>query len=82
MKWFSYDPAVGFDTHDTEQEAKASAEESLQEYRDHAGDGWDDDVNHVCWGQVREVSAMTEERIAPEGSEFDFTCDYVLREVE
>lgn len=51
-KFFAYDENVGFDLFDTADEAKKYAQESIDEYRAEAGDGWADEVEHVCWGIV------------------------------
>lgn len=55
-KYFTYDPDQGFETHPTADEAKQSAEDCLDYYRDNAGDGWGEDVQNVCWGVLSEHS--------------------------
>lgn len=49
--WFSFD-GESFQTHNTEEEAKASAEDAMQLWADRAGDGWDDVSDQVCYGKV------------------------------
>lgn len=50
--WFSYDPGDGYETHDTEAEARERAEKALQYERDEAGDGWNEEVTQIAWGKV------------------------------
>lgn len=38
-RYFAYSHETGFDTYETEAEAKGAAEDSLQAYRDVADDG-------------------------------------------
>ncbi|MAF36326.1 hypothetical protein CL622_04375 [archaeon] len=60
MKFFSYDPEDGLSTHDTAEEAKQEADNYIDHYRDHADEGWDEMVEQVCWGEVKEQAAMFE----------------------
>lgn len=54
-KYFMYDVDAGFETFSTEEDAKAAAEESIDTYRKAAVDeGWNEDVDSVCWGKVSE----------------------------
>jgi hypothetical protein len=57
-KFFVYDPESGFDTYETSQQAKESAEISIDLYRDNAGEGWDEEAEQVCWGEISEGSTM------------------------
>lgn len=78
-KWFSYCPADdSFEFHASEQEAKEAAEASVQFFREHSPDGWSEEVESACWGSVSEVATMTDKKPVPNGSEFDYTCDYQL----
>jgi hypothetical protein len=76
-KYFSYDPEAGFETHDSEEKAKAAAAESLQDYRDNAGEGWDELVEQVCWGEIKQITVMGEKTPA-EHPEYDYLVDYAL----
>ena len=51
MTFFSYD-GVEFETHSTEAEAKAVAENAMENYQDEAMDGWDDASTDICYGKV------------------------------
>ena len=91
--WFSYDPGNGFEWHATEVQAKDAAENALGYYRDEAVEGWDEEVDQVCWGriigQVQETSRIKKppkEQIDEDGydeeghnwSQFDEIVDYAL----
>ena len=53
-KFFSYDPEDGFQLHDLEDEAKERAQKAIDLYRDDAAEGWPEEVEGVCWGNVRQ----------------------------
>jgi len=78
--WYVYDPDIGYDTYSTPEEAEKAAEESLETYRDASSDGWHEDVSAIAWGllvpygEARQVN----KKDAPEGSDFDYICDYQL----
>jgi hypothetical protein len=79
MKYFSYSPDDGFHAHETAEQAKAAAESALQLYRDEAdGDGWDESVTEVCWGEVLQRAKETDRREVEDGSTFDYYCDYTM----
>lgn len=77
-RYFAYDPDTGFETFETEQEAINFANDVIDDYRDNAGDGWDEIVGQVCWGEIKQVALMTDKQPAPKGGDFDYTCDYEL----
>ena len=70
MKFFSYDPDDGFEVHETEEEAKMCAQKTIDRYRDDATDGWSEEVEYVCWGELRQQ--------AVEIPINDHSCDYKL----
>ena len=82
MKFFSYSPDVGFDLHDTAEKAKQSAIDSIEEYRFRADDGWDDDVENVCWGEVRQESVAREKGTTVRFGTVDVCHDYELEDVD
>ena len=76
-KWFSYDPECGFETHPTAAEAEIAALGSLLAYREEAGDGWSDEVDRVCWGELRAWVLQTSS--TPDSSgRFDTIDEYEL----
>lgn len=78
-KYFVYSADNGFETFDTEAEAEAVAENIITLYREDAGDeGWDEDVESVCWGELRQKAIMTKLRPAPNRAPNEFTYDYWL----
>lgn len=83
QKFFAYDDETGFDTYDTAAEAKAAAEQSLQGYRDDAGEGWDEIAGNVCWGEIKQGSQLIDlgEKIEFDGELMD-SVDYQLSDVE
>ncbi len=68
-KHFSYCPESGFETHITETLAKECAEESINYFRDHADEGWDEAVNQVCWGEIKQETVMTDKKTIKEAEE-------------
>ena len=81
-KYFAYDQEVGFDLYDTASEAKKAAQESVDEYRSEAAEGWNEAVENVCWGVVLEKTREVEIHDGYDGSTGLAGCgrpvDYVL----
>ena len=75
-KFFSYDPDDGFEFHDTEDAAKDRAQAAIDLYREDASEGWAEEVDRVCWGEVRQ-QAKERDTTAETGQDFE-TCDYEL----
>lgn len=63
--------------HETAEEARQTAEEDLQWQRDRADDGWDDEVELICWGEVRQQVTMISTQPTPNGR-FDSLDEYGL----
>lgn len=59
--YFGYCPNLGFETFESEDKAKEYAQSSIDHFRDEAGDGWSEYVDVVCWGEVKEQAAITED---------------------
>lgn len=81
--YFSYDPeGDGFMFHDTETEARSAAESALQDERDCAPEGWGENVELICWGEVKQRVKETECRPATEedgmSSDIEIYADYDL----
>ncbi|MGL5480363.1 MAG: hypothetical protein ACRDC7_00605 [Aeromonas veronii] len=76
-RYFAYDPDSGFETFDTEQEAIDFANGVIDDYRDAADEGWDEMVEQVCWGEVKQVARMDSKKPGPETA-FCYSCDYAL----
>lgn len=81
-KYFAYDQEVGFDLYDTANEAKKAAQESIDEYRSEAAEGWNEAVENVCWGVVLGKTREIEVHDGYDGSAGLAGCgrpvDYVL----
>lgn len=77
--YFSYDPeGDGYVTHETEDQARSSAEKALEYYRDEAfSDGWPDWMHYVCWGKIIESCQVMHE-VPSERPEFDSEVEYAL----
>ncbi|MCG9078965.1 hypothetical protein [Laribacter hongkongensis] len=52
LRFFAYDDEVGFERFNTEAEAKKFVQESIDEYRAIAAEGWPEEVENLCWGVV------------------------------
>lgn len=72
-RFFSFDPEGDFELHDTAEQAQAAAQSSLDQYRDEAPDGWNENVDRVCWGEIREQVVETMRR--PYDPKQDFFMD-------
>lgn len=78
-KYFVYSPDAGFETFDTAAEAEAVAEDLISGYREDAyEDGWDEDVEGVCWGEVVQRAVMVQCGPAPDQVNGSYPCDYAL----
>ncbi|XKM12703.1 hypothetical protein RCS94_06650 [Orbaceae bacterium ac157xtp] len=88
-KYFSYDPDDwGFELHETAEQAKARANKSIPDYLD---DGWDDSVEQVCWGEIKEIATKINIEHVDEygyssdghyvGVGYGYSCDYELKPV-
>lgn len=75
--WFSYDPGDGFEMHDTEAAARERAEKALEYYKDEAaGDGWDEEVEQVCWGKCAQKVELLWRKDRPPKDQLDESnCD-------
>ncbi len=79
-RYFAYDPDGGLETFVTEQEAIAFANKVIDDYRDAADDGWDDLVEQVCWGEIKQKAVMDNQKPGP-GTAFCYACDYGLADL-
>ena len=69
FKYFSYCPESGFETHTTAKEAEKSAQDSIDYFRDYASDGWDEHVEGVCWGEIKQHTVITDRKTLKEAEE-------------
>ncbi|HHG6962968.1 TPA: hypothetical protein ACPXRM_001726 [Klebsiella pneumoniae] len=80
--YFSYGSEHGFEWHKTENEAIEAAESAIDDYRGDACDGWNEEVDSICWGIIMQSSTMVGERPRTEedrcDSAIDTICDYAL----
>ena len=89
-KYFSYDYEDGFEFHKTKEEAIKRAETLLEYYRDNSGDGWSEETEDLCWGEIKQIATMCniepwpmcgdedEDELDYE-PEFEYSCNYELR---
>lgn len=95
MNYFSYDPAVGgygFELHATAEQAKARAAEHISQLKNDHDGFWEDAVNEVCWGEIKEAATPTnvinvdETGRGEDGevydTDVDYVCDYELQPIE
>lgn len=86
FKYFGYDPECGFETFETAEQAKQYADDAIACYRGEACDGWSEEVDRVCWGELRQHSVMCNYRPIdpknPAEKEFSFVCDYQLKDID
>lgn len=94
-KFFCFD-GDSFTTHSTADAAKEQAEAAIEEYQDDAAEGWPEEVDRVCWGEIRQFATITATRERCQIEDCDGECgedvhhshdydteiDYGLRGVE
>jgi hypothetical protein len=78
-KFFAYHPDAGFYTYPSAELAKEDAERWIEEYREDAGEGWDELVENICWGEIKQqaVEFCTEHQCNYDG-ELVACVDYRL----
>lgn len=77
-RYFSYDPDSCFDAHESADDARKCAEETVAYYRDNAGDGWSEHVENVCWGVILSEVEETEKRPRYEDDGCNPDCEFVV----
>jgi hypothetical protein len=81
-KYYAYDPSSGFETFETEQEARDWADAGIDYYRDDSFDGWDDSVKQISWGEIKqkviECNKKTKKEAQDEGIIIGEGCDYYV----
>ena len=82
-KFFMFDPDNGFETYKTAEEAKAAADEAIHYYREDACDGWPEEVEQVCWGEIKQETTQTGLRPREEDDpgSCEMICDYQLKDM-
>ena len=83
-KFYTYDPEEGIEIYYTAEQAQRAAQEIMDVYRDSAStDGWHEDQEALCWGELRQIeNAQIISRrpgIPEDGDEFDEYLEYDLR---
>ncbi len=83
---YDYEPETGFEQVGSKGEAAACASVALEQCRDlSAEEGWPENTNSIEWGvllpleQAEEVDREDVDREEDPSSEFDYTCNYILR---
>ena len=86
MKYFSYSPDKGVSFHKSAATARKAAQRAIEEYGDDANEeGWPEDTEEICWGELRQRAAQTNVRTPdPEedGTAFEEICDYELKDID
>lgn len=89
-KYYGYCPDSGFETFETENEAIRYAQDSIDYYRNCASEGWDENVNFVSWGEIKQTVVMFDEMSIEEAQEqkgitvsscCSGYCDYKLEDL-
>jgi len=74
--WFSYDPGDGLQMHDNEADARSRAEEAFEFYKSESIEGWDEEVEQVCWGKCsQKVEMLWNKERPPEDRLDESNCD-------
>ncbi|THJ45087.1 hypothetical protein [Aeromonas veronii] len=75
--YFAYDPENGFKNFKTQEEAIAFANAAIDNYREDSADGWDELVEQVCWGDIKQMAKVKE----PQPVAQECGCDYALSDL-
>lgn len=86
MKYFSYCPEDGIELHETAEQAAEAAQYYLDQEREEACEGWADNVDQICWGELKQrvVETMRRPRTDEDtfiSSDCDTVVDYDLIDV-
>lgn len=79
MRYFCFDAVNNdFTTYATEAEAKAYAEECLDQEGTEAWElGWPYGTDKICWGEIKQIST----KIPYPNSDQGEVCDYALTDI-
>lgn len=78
-KYFVYSADNGFEIFDTSAEAEAVAQSIIDTHREDAyEDGWDEDVETVCWGEISQRASVVSMANTPDPETGTYQCDYSL----
>lgn len=80
LKFFGYDPDNGFELFETAEQAINYANDAIDYYRGESCDGWDEQVEQVCWGELKQETVMIDKK-PDESGKFKFTCDFKLEDI-
>ena len=86
QRYFSYSCEEGIAFHPTETKAKEAAEQYLHDEREQACEGWSEEVEEICWGEVKGRVVEVFRRPREESDTFvssdcDEIVDYALLDV-
>lgn len=80
MSWFGFD-GHSFEAFNSEGEARAYAEQAMDDWADDAGDGgWDELSTQVCFGKITH-SVVATEQVVTEGRETQVCEEHSLEPI-
>lgn len=81
VAYFAAAPDYGWDMFKNKEDAIATCQAEIDAYRDCRDDGWDDDVQRVCWGVVlQKAEGFDQQGVHTSNSHHTYqTCDYSLQ---
>jgi len=81
VAYFAAAPDYGWDMFKNKEDAIAMCQAEIDAYRDCRDDGWDDDVQRVCWGVVlQKAEGFDQQGVHTSNSHHTYqTCDYSLQ---
>lgn len=79
-RYFAYSTDHGFERFVTAEEAEQFAQNLLDDYRDDSYDeGWSEDVESVCWGEVSQQVTEVVTGPAANPANGSYSYDYILK---
>jgi len=81
VAYFAAAPDYGWDMFKNKEDAIATCQAEIDAYRDCRDDGWDDNVQRVCWGVVlQKAEGFDQQGVHTSNSHHTYqTCDYSLQ---
>lgn len=81
VAYFAAAPDYGWDMFKNKEDAIATCQAEIDAYRGCRDDGWDDDVQRVCWGIViQKAEGFDQQGVHTSNSHHTYqTCDYSLQ---
>ncbi len=87
FRYFAYDPNDCCQLFKTKEEAIEFCKKALETYHEECyDDGWDEDVELLCWGEIKEIATICDVEPWPNDDNdedfeppFEYSCNYKMK---